>query len=633
MCGIGGILLPRAGDLSDRQLDPLMDRLDDAIRARGPDGHGRFASGSARLVHRRLSIIDHAGGGQPMTLDDSGAPWRPDAPSRPAISVAFNGCIYNHREMRRELESLGERFASDHSDTEVLARALRRWWTDAFDRLEGMFAIAAWRRLPDRQEELLLARDRCGEKPLHFLPLDAGVVFSSSAAPLLAISHERNPVPTPDDATCLTRWLAWGFCDRPLRNVHELAPGNWIRFDTRGSRSTGAFGHQPGAATDQSEPLTAGRAESMLRAAVHARLEADVPLGCFLSGGVDSSLVAAFARQARPDLATFCVAMPDPSHDESDHASRVAAHLGTRHHTLECSGHAALDLQRLIDGLGLPFADSSLLPTHWVSVAARRHVTVALSGDGGDELFRGYRRHQAAILLRRLGPVLRLAGIATRFLHERLGDPGRWRAAAAGMGYPQISTLLGPDRLADLLGVDLARACHRDAASEWTPAGVMDAPWWDFACYLPGDLLRKVDAASMATALEVRCPMLDSKLVRACLGAPETSLMPGGERKGMLREVARRHLPAEVVDRPKQGFSIPLARWFREDFGGLGTLLGDTLGSTDPFPENVLGFRVDRRSVGRMFDEHQGLVRDHSQGLFSLLSLAIWCRGMERGFA
>jgi asparagine synthase (glutamine-hydrolysing) len=161
----------------------------------------------------------------------------------------------------------------------------------------------------------------------------------------------------------------------------------------------------------------------------------------------------------------------------------------------------------------------------------------------------------------------------------------------------------------------------------------MDAPWWDFACYLPGDLLRKVDAASMATALEVRCPMLDSRLVRACLGAPEASLMPRGERKGLLREVARRHLPAEVVDRPKQGFSIPLARWFREDFGGLGTLLGDTLGGADPFPENVLGFRVDRRSVGRMIGEHQGLVRDHSRGLFSLLSLALWCRGMERGFA
>ena len=633
MCGIGGILLSRTGDLHDRQLDRLMDRLDDAILARGPDGHGRFASGSARLVHRRLSIIDHAGGGQPMTLDDSGAPWRLDAPTRTAIALAFNGCIYNHRELRRELESLGERFASDHSDTEVFARALRRWWTDAFDRLEGMFAIAAWRLLPDGREELLLARDRCGEKPLHFLPLDAGVAFSSSAAPLLATSRERDPVPTPDDATCLTRWLAWGFCDRPLRNVHELAPGSWISFDTRGSRSQGSFGHRPCASIDQTEPLTVARAESMLRAAVHARLEADVPLGCFLSGGVDSSLVAAFARESRPDLATFCVAMPDPRHDESAHAARVAAHLGTRHHTLECSGHAASDLQRLINGLGLPFADSSLLPTHWVSVAARRHVTVAISGDGGDELFRGYRRHRAAILLRRLGPVLRLAGHATRLLHERLGDPGRLLAAASGIGYPQISTLLSPDRLSGLLGADLAAACHRDAASEWTQAGVMDAPWWDFACYLPGDLLRKVDAASMATALEVRCPMLDSTLVRACLRASEASLMPGGERKGLLREVARRHLPAEVVDRRKQGFSIPLARWFREDFGGLGTLLGDTLGSSDPFPENVLGFRVDRRSVRRLFDEHQGLLRDHSQGLFSLLSLAIWCRGMERGFA
>ncbi len=639
MCGIGGILLPRPGDGSPPpapardQLDRHLHRLDAAIRGRGPDGDGRFASESTRLVHRRLSIIDLAGGGQPMTLDDAGSPWHNGANARPATSLAFNGCIYNHRELRRELESLGEQFASDHSDTEVLARALRRWWTDAFKRLEGMFAIAAWRRRDDGAEELMLARDRCGEKPLHFLPLDGGVVFSSSAAPLLAISNERDSAPTRDDATCLARWLAWGFCDRPLRNVHELAPGSWTSFDTRGSRSQGSFGHRPHDAPAQTEPLTVASVESVLRAAVHARLEADVPLGCFLSGGVDSSLVAAFAREVRPDLATFCVAMPDASHDESAYAARVAALLGTRHHTLECSGHAASDLQRLIDGLGLPFGDSSLLPTHWVSVAARQHVAVALSGDGGDELFRGYRRHQAAILLRRLGPVLRLAGHATRFLHGGLGETGRLLGAAAGIGYPQISALLNPDQLDDLLGPDLARTCHQDAAADWTRAGVMDAPWWDFACYLPGDLLRKVDAASMATALEVRCPMLDSRLVRACLGAPEASLMPRGERKGLLREVARRHLPAEVVDRPKQGFSIPLARWFREDFGGLGTLLGDTLGGADPFPENVLGFRVDRRSVGLMIGEHQGLVRDHSRGLFSLLSLALWCRGMERGFA
>ncbi len=201
------------------------------------------------------------------------------------------------------------------------------------------------------------------------------------------------------------------------------------------------------------------------------------------------------------------------------------------------------------------------------------------------------------------------------------------------MGYPQIGMVIRPATLVDLIGERLTAACLDDARAAWSREGVMDAPWWDFACYLPGDLLRKVDAASMAVALEVRCPMLDSGLVRACLGASEASLMPEGERKGLLRAVARRHVPAEVVDRPKQGFAVPLARWFREDFGGLGTLLGDVLGGADPFPENVLGFRVDRRSVGRMVDEHRGLVRDHSQGLFALLSLALWCRGMERGFA
>lgn len=635
MCGIGGILLPRPldGHAPPLPLDELLGRLDVAIRPRGPDGHGRFAFGAAHLLHRRLSILDHEGGAQPMAIDAAGGPWRPSAAAPPAIALVFNGCIYNHRDLRRELESLGERFASDHSDTEVLLRSLRRWGAGALPRLEGMFALAAWRRLDGDREELLLARDRCGEKPLHVLPLEGGVAFSSSAAPLLAVSHRLDPTPSDRDVACLVRWLAWGFADQPLRNVHELPPGSWVSFDTRGSTERGTFGHRPASIPALSEPLTVAKAESLLRSAVHARLEADVPLGCFLSGGVDSSLVAAFASEVRPDLETFCVAMPQATHDESAHAKRVASLLGTRHRTLDCSADAATDLCRLLNAIGLPFADSSLLPTHWVSVAARRHVKVALSGDGGDELFRGYRRHQAAILLRRLGPLLRLAGKATRPLHGRLGDAGRLLAAAAGIGYPQISALFGPDRLAELVGPELAAACWREAADDWARQGIDDAPWWDMACYLPGDLLRKVDAASMATALEVRCPMLDGGLVRACLGTTEGSLMPEGERKGLLRAVARRRFPADVVDRPKQGFAIPLGRWFRDDFGGLGTLLGDSLTGTDPFPENVLGFRVDRRSVGRMVDEHRGLVRDHSQGLFSLLSLAIWCRGMERGFA
>ncbi|MEI7658905.1 MAG: asparagine synthase (glutamine-hydrolyzing) [Phycisphaerae bacterium] len=640
MCGIGGILLPRPldGRAPAVALDDLLDRLDAAIRPRGPDGEGRCSLGATHLVHRRLSIIDPRGGAQPMVIDAAGEPWRPTSDSRPSLALAFNGCIYNHRALRLELESLGERFSSDHSDTEVVLRSIRRWGADALPRLEGMFAVAAWRRLDGGEEELLLARDRCGEKPLHFLPLNlpstrGGVVFSSSAAPLLAISHQHRPAPSNRDVACLVRWLAWGFCDEPLRNVHELAPGSWISFNTSGSTSRGTFGHRPATMPVAAEPLTIARAESLLRSAVHARLEADVPLGCFLSGGVDSSLVAAFASEVRPDLATFCVAMPHAAHDESDHARRVASILGTRHQTLECPGHAAADLCRLLGGIGLPFGDSSLLPTHWVSVAARQHVKVALSGDGGDELFRGYRRHQAARLLRRLGPVLGLAGKATRFMHGGLGEAGRLLTAAAGIGYPQISALFRPGVLSDLIGPDLAAACWREASETWTRQGVADAPWWDFACYLPGDLLRKVDTASMAAALEVRCPMLDGALVRACLGSTEASLIPDGERKGLLRAIARRRLPAAVVDRPKQGFAIPLGPWFREDFGGLGTLLGDMLTGPDPFPENVLGFRVDRRSVGSMVDEHRGLVRDHSRGLFALLSLAIWCRGMGRGFA
>ncbi|MCX5690200.1 MAG: asparagine synthase C-terminal domain-containing protein, partial [Planctomycetota bacterium] len=336
--------------------------------------------------------------------------------------------------------------------------------------------------------------------------------------------------------------------------------------------------------------------------------------------------VTAFAREVRPDLQTFCVAMPDPACDESNWANLAAAAIGTVHETLPCSADAAADLVHLIEQLGLPFGDSSLLPTYWVSKAAAEHVKVALSGDGGDELFRGYRRHVAASHLRSAGSHLAPIAAMCSGLHGRMGTLGRFLGAASGIGYPQISALFQPSELACLVGEGAAATCFEGAGAAWEAKGIADAPWWDYACYLPGDLLRKVDTASMAVALEVRSPLLDSILTRACLAASEGELMPFGARKGLLLAVARTMLPRELIDRPKQGFSIPLAAWLRTNFGGLRDLMTHTLTQPDPFPQNVLGIEIDRRFVGKLVHEHLHLGRDHSQKLYMLLSLALWCR-------
>jgi asparagine synthase (glutamine-hydrolysing) len=631
MCGIAGFFLTHSRGQSPAP--DIVGVLDAHIRSRGPDGSGQFVTPppfrSATLIHRRLSIIDHAGGAQPMVIDAAGKPVT-SRDAEPSLALVFNGCIYNHRSLRAELQSRGEHFTSDHSDTEVLLRGFRAWGTNVFERLEGMFGLAFW-RATESGGELILARDRCGEKPLYYLRHENFIAFSSSAAGLFCVGASR--AATDADAASLARWVAWGFSDLPLRGVSEVAPGSWISFDSDDTIKTGSFGISPRSPATNSQPLTVESATTLLRSAVKSRLDADVPLGCFLSGGLDSSLVARFAHEERNDLQTFCVAMPDAKFDESEHAIAAAKIIGTRHTTLQCEPNAASDMVMLIEQLGLPLGDSSLLPTYWVSKAARAHIKVALTGDGGDELFRGYRRQVAAEYLRRFRPVIAAAGSAITRWNHRFGSAGRLVNAARGIGYPQISALFAPDQLSQLIGNNAAAECWANASSSWNQAGIAESPWWDFAAYLPGDLMRKVDTASMSVALEVRSPMLDSSLATTCLHASTQTLMPNGRRKGLLQDVALQFFPAKFVARPKQGFSLPLARWFRQDFGGLRTLLRDSVASNDAFSENVLGFHIDRRFVEKMVTEHDQLGRDHSQRLYMILSLALWARWMAKARA
>ncbi|MBI1373747.1 MAG: asparagine synthase (glutamine-hydrolyzing) [Phycisphaera sp.] len=609
MCGIGGILR-FDGEPVDRDRLELMLR---PLGCRGPDGHGVHIDGPCGLAHTRLAVLDAPGGAQPMVVDGEGG----------QLAVVFNGEIYNHHRLRDELASHGHRFTSDHSDTEVLLHGYRQWGDALPTKLEGMFAFAVWDAAGER---LLLARDRTGKKPLFFHHADHRFTFASTLAALLAPYRSLPPI----NSAAVGEYLTFGYTRARtlLTNVEELPPGHYAVIEPTTVQTTDSYWTPPVTDTSSGDvDFTA-----LLTAAVHARLEADVPLGCFLSGGIDSSIVAALAharlQRDGQRLKTFSVSMPDAKYDEGPWAKRVADHLGTEHHALVAEPDVEDDLRMLIATMGEPLADSSLLPTYWVSKAARQHVTVALSGDGGDELFGGYERYKAMRMIARHGRWLsRLpADLLPRGEQKsrltrlrRLIDAAR--QADAPRQYQSIVELFTHDQLREL-GVgrhasidDWPRPGTTHTGDELDPADA--ARRWDFAAYLPGDLLRKVDRASMAVALEVRCPMLDTLVVGAALSAPASKLMPGGRPKGLLRDLSRKWLPRDVVDRRKMGFAVPIGGWFARDLRPL--LQRQLLDATEL---TELGCR--RESMERMITDHASGRADHTHRLFALLSLSMW---------
>ncbi|HVU64580.1 MAG TPA: asparagine synthase-related protein, partial [Phycisphaerales bacterium] len=460
MCGIGGILRVWPPDQRDLALrtphdqsipEQWLDILDDAVKHRGPDGQGRFRDRALRadgcvvdvaFVHRRLSIIDHAGGHQPMVLavpkgalSASSGPKPTGRPipgrllsieelnahnrrilaeshaaagtdperalealsSHGRIAVVFNGCIYNHRELRAELQRSGHVFSTDHSDTEVLVHGKREWGDDILGRLDGMYALCIW---DSSQGSCLSARDRFGEKPMCGASIslkDSTLdVFASTAGALLrlraALGHTRMPEPGR-----WPEWLTQGYASFGLAGVDEDWPcARDIWRAGEDAQTCSMFGVSHELAQGRRRTLTTSDVEALLVSAVQSRLEADVPVGCLLSGGVDSSLVASIAKHANGELRTITVRMPDARFDESSYGERVASLIGSTHTTVECDVRPADDLASLIRTIGLPFGDSSLLPTLWAHRAVGREMRVVLTGDGGDELFAGYERYRAA---------------------------------------------------------------------------------------------------------------------------------------------------------------------------------------------------------------------------------------------
>lgn len=602
------------------------------------------------------------------------------------VAVVFNGCIYNHRELRAELERAGRVFVTDHSDTEVLIHGWREWAREpdvpdgdnaggsVSEHLEGMFACAIWDR---ERAHLALLRDPYGQKPLYVRALDehGSIAFASTPAMLgeLAVRREFHV-----DSVAMLDWVSMGSRDgrTPWLDAWQAAPetNGWLlelqnpcvtrdapELDFAARVWVALIGYPLlvvvtvillpiilwKACTDGSSVVPPGRRltwesgnwkhyagertaaalDNFLGRSVRARLEADVPLGCFLSGGIDSSLIAHYAKRVQPDLTTLCMRMPDARYDESEHAAAVARHLGTNHITLDVEPNAAEDVVHLISQLGLPFADSSLLPTYWLCKAARKHVKVALSGDGGDELFMGYGRHAAAKWL----PWLRMiawawptSGYDERDPTSRDAKMARLIRAARGRGYTDLVAIFPSE-----LRKKVFRARPAGGGIECTRSrflGRGEAREFDIEHYLPGDLLRKTDTASMSVGLEVRCPFLDQSVQAFAYGTPIRMLMRGNRPKALLRELAARHLPAGIVNRPKQGFAIPISEWFRTDFGGLRTLLMDVLGSREPFGEVGEALDVDMDAVRAMVSEHMESRRDHGQRLYALMVLGVWAR-------
>lgn len=632
MCGIAGLV--DASESGSAGLERLAARL----AHRGPDSHGfwRDPTSGVGLAHRRLAVVDLTPAGhQPMTSHSG------------RHVLTFNGEIYNHHELRVELERLGAAPAwRGHSDTEVLLAAVEHWGLRAaLQRCNGMFAFALWDRVAN---ELSLVRDRMGEKPLYYGWIEGRFAFASELKALLALRRTSPSM----HAAAIAGFLDMGYVQgetSAVAGVHRLPPATSITLGLDAlqaaqepvnldARQRRYWRLDEAARSGVASPFT--RVEdavdalaAMLDDAVALRMEADVPLGAFLSGGIDSSLVTALmqARATRP-VRTFSIGFEDAALDEARHARAVAAHLRTDHTELHASAADALALvPGLAAGFDEPFADDSQMPTLLVSRLARRQVTVALTGDGGDELFAGYGRYFAILRLARLlwplpEPVRRgiapalewAAGAAWRV---RAGDwPHRLRRLATRLRANDIDALrasfIGGGRSPRRIGG--AASAFRVAVPDEVHEPLQRLIYGDQADYLPDDILHKVDRASMAHALETRVPLLDHRVVELAWRMPCALLVHDGRGKQPLRRLLARHVPDALVDRPKQGFVPPTGAWLR---GALRDWAADLL---TPASLQALPM-LDAARVEQAWREHLA-GRDRAAALWRVLMLADWRR-------
>jgi asparagine synthase (glutamine-hydrolysing) len=614
MCGIAGFVSLTGGAADPERLL----RMIATLRHRGPDDRGLFTDGPAALAAARLSIIDVSGGHQPLSIDGG------------AVTVAQNGEIYNYVELRDELQRAGRTFTTA-CDTEVIAHLYATEGVDGFRKMRGMFAVAIW-DAPRRR--LVLARDRAGKKPLYYVERNGELLFGSETKAILAARQHTPSV----DAEALVGFFTFGYVageQAVFSGMRRLTPGAALVVDVAtGARRVETYWQWPAAADRDALPEEEAieRLRAELTEAVRIRMRSDVPLGAFLSGGMDSAAVLALmAKHSAQPVKTFTIGFGDPAYDEIEEARATARHFEAAHH----EQIVAPDCVRIAETLAVhydePFADASAIPTFYVAALARRHVTVCLTGDGGDELFAGYTPYADALARVGSAPVDALRtviGAGARFVPVHARGKGRLSTMALGPEawfvwrrtvFPDYlleavvdrDVLEAASRLPEQRAVDDLRAARGSLLSRLQR--------WDQQHYLPGDILVKVDRATMAHSLEARCPILDHQVIE--LAARQSSARHGDRSttKRLFREVIRPWVPPAVLDRPKRGFGVPLRRWFKEPMIDWAR---DIL--SDPRSQQRGWTRPSE--VAALLKQHQEGARDHAKRIWALVCLELWAR-------
>ena len=640
MCGIAGMVDWRAATSADA-LRSIADAMIETVRHRGPDAGDVWveAEGGVALGQRRLAIIDLSpGGAQPMHSADR------------RFVITFNGEIYNYRDIRRELQAAGHSMRSD-SDTEVLLEACALWGVEAaIERAIGMFAFALWDR---KTSSLILARDRLGIKPLYYAASPERILFASQLKAFRPVPHWKPTI----DEDAVVGYLRHAYIAQPrtiYREAEKLAPGHILTLREGSTPSPKCFWDLRGIAVAgqrRNDPVpdpreAEDRLDALLRDSVKLRMIADVPLGAFLSGGIDSSTVVALMQaQSTRAVKTFSIGFHESGYDEAQCAKQVAAHLGTDHTEFYVEPRHALDvIPHLADWFDEPFADPSQIPTYLVSELTRKHVTVALSGDGGDELFAGYNRYVWAERLARAvnlvpRPLRGASAAALRALAPQTWNrlfgfvPAAWRPALPGDKLHKITTLLDnpqPDAIYRRLvsqwehPEEVAAAGREPRGPMWDPTIARDfrdlvprMQFLDMITYLPDDILTKVDRATMAVGLEGRVPLLDHRVVAYSWSLPLEFKLRGGRSKWLLRQVLDRYVPRSLIDRPKMGFGVPIDAWLRGPLREWAeSLLAPARLASDGF------VRVE--PVRRAWREHLEGSRNWQYPLWTVLMLQAW---------
>lgn len=624
MCGICGVVHFDGKPVTQC----LLQAMNDTLTHRGPDGDGYFMDEAVGLAMRRLSIIDVAGSDQPLYNEDE------------SIVLVFNGEIYNFQVLRDDLGKRGHRFRTD-GDGETVAHLYEEYGADCFQHLRGQFAIALWDK---REKRLLLARDRMGQKPLYYYKDDKMLVFASEIKAIL--QHPDVPCESifgAEQPTRLVDYLSYGYLPgvvTPFKNILMLLPASFVQLHPDGKDTLGYYwddlntGYlEPPDPNANPEPYIL-QTQSLLEEAVKLRLISDVPLGAFLSGGLDSSLIVALMQKhSTAAVKTFSIGFEgDDSFDETPYANQVAHYLKTDHTAFRVKPDAMGLLTDLVWHHDQPFADSSAIPTYLVSKLTREHVTVALTGDGGDEVFAGYERFYAAQLFQQLSviprPIWKGLSKVIELLPEGTGyynkikRAGRFTRAASQPifdAYFDLVRVFNQDLANEIsahstVGFSMLSSESSNASDHPILQIVME----NMKTYLPDDLLIKADRCSMQASLEARAPFLDHKLVEYAATIPFNLKLKGSTTKYILKQAARGLLPDEIIDRKKHGFGVPLGAWLRKDISPV----RDILLSPTARQRGLLNMKV----VERLINEHESGQRDHNRQLWTLLTLEEWHR-------